>query len=193
MLIRKLFKFENAHVVRNCSTVRCRSSIHGHSYKVEVLLESNYLDNGQMIFDFGLMKLNIKDIIDSFDHAITIWNKDEKEYINDMKNHSDRWVELPVSPSAEQFSRVFFVIIDRLLDLTVTQNGEKKVQLQSIIVHETETGYAQCFNKDAYSEGMGIINLEDIEYSNAVQTDWKDPLLWTNILENKQFFTPENV
>ncbi|MBY0444649.1 MAG: 6-carboxytetrahydropterin synthase, partial [Burkholderiales bacterium] len=44
MLIRKLFKFENAHIVRNCSSERCRSSIHGHSYRVEVLLEANALD-----------------------------------------------------------------------------------------------------------------------------------------------------
>ena len=35
MIIRKLFKFENAHIVRGCSTQRCRASLHGHSYKVE--------------------------------------------------------------------------------------------------------------------------------------------------------------
>ena len=39
MLIRKLYGFENAHIVRNCSSDRCRRSIHGHSYKVEVILE----------------------------------------------------------------------------------------------------------------------------------------------------------
>ncbi|HIC43651.1 MAG TPA: 6-carboxytetrahydropterin synthase QueD, partial [Sulfurimonas sp.] len=55
MLIRKLFKFENAHIVRGCSTQKCRSSIHGHSYEIEVLFESNFLDNGQMVYDFGLM------------------------------------------------------------------------------------------------------------------------------------------
>jgi len=193
MLIRKLFKFENAHVVRNCSTVRCRSSIHGHSYKIEVLLESNYLDNGQMIFDFGLMKLNIKDIVDSFDHAITIWNKDDQEYINDMKNHSDRWVELPVSPSAEQFSRIFFVIVDKLLDLTITKNGEREVKLHSIIVHETETGYAQCFKEDAYSSQMGEILLNKINFSIAVQSDWHDSLLWTKILNKEKFINPKDV
>ncbi|MBP8064536.1 MAG: 6-carboxytetrahydropterin synthase QueD, partial [Acinetobacter sp.] len=31
MIIRKLFKFENAHVVRNCTSDRCKRSIHGHS------------------------------------------------------------------------------------------------------------------------------------------------------------------
>ncbi|HBO79718.1 MAG TPA: 6-carboxytetrahydropterin synthase QueD, partial [Cupriavidus sp.] len=28
MLIRKLFRFENAHIVRGCSTRRCSHSIH---------------------------------------------------------------------------------------------------------------------------------------------------------------------
>ncbi len=62
MLIRKLFKFENAHIVRNCSSDRCKRSIHGHSYKVEVLLQANRLDHGQMVYDFGLMKGIIKDL-----------------------------------------------------------------------------------------------------------------------------------
>jgi len=39
MLIRKLFRFENAHIVRNCSSDRCSRSLHGHSYVVEFLLE----------------------------------------------------------------------------------------------------------------------------------------------------------
>ena len=90
MLIRKLFKFENAHIVRDCSTQRCSENIHGHSYKVEVLLESNYLDDGQMVYDFGLTKLYIKELIDSFDHAITLWAKDDKAYIDAMKQHSNR-------------------------------------------------------------------------------------------------------
>jgi len=193
MVIRKLFKFENAHVVRGCSTERCRSSIHGHSYKVEVLLESNFLDNGQMIYDFGLMKRNIKDLIDSFDHAITLWNQDDKNYVKDMKAHSDRWVELPISPSAEQFSRVFFLMIDQLLKLTNTVNGEKEVNLNSIIVHETETGYAQCFEKDAYSELMGSILLDDIKFSSVVMRDWHDEQLWEKLLTNRSFINPRTV
>jgi len=104
MIIRKLFKFENAHIVRDCTTRRCSENIHGHSYKVEVLLESNYLDAGQMVYDFGLTKLYIKEMIDSFDHAITLWSQDDRSYIEAMKTHSNRWVELPVSPSAQRLS-----------------------------------------------------------------------------------------
>ena len=193
MIIRKLFKFENAHIVRGCSTVRCRSSIHGHSYKVELLFESNFLDNGQMVYDFGLMKQNMKALIDSFDHAISIWSEDEAEYIEDMKKHSDRWITLPVSPSAEQISRVLFVIIDKLLKQTSTINGEKDVHLQSIIVHETETGYAQCFKEDAYSEQMGEINLEEIVFSPTIKAGWGDTELFEKLKFSQTFLNPSSV
>ena len=193
MIIRKLFKFENAHIVRGCSTVRCRSSIHGHSYKVELLFESNFLDNGQMVYDFGLMKQNMKDLIDSFDHAISIWSEDEKKYVEDMKKYSDRWILLPVSPSAEQLSRVLFVMIDKLLKQTSTINGEKNVQLNSIIVHETETGYAQCFGEDAYNENMGRIDLDDIIFSDMIKQDWIDVELWEKIKRGDRFLNPSSV
>jgi 6-pyruvoyltetrahydropterin/6-carboxytetrahydropterin synthase len=193
MIIRKLFKFENAHIVRGCSTIKCRSSLHGHSYKIELLFESNFLDNGQMIYDFGLMKQNMKALIESFDHCITLWSGDNKEYLQDMKRHSLRWVELPVSPSAEQFSRVFYVLIDKLLKLTSSVNGEREVKLNSVIVHETQTGYAQCFRGDAYSKNMGQINLEDIIFSDEVINDWQDSELFIKIKKGENFINPLNV
>ena len=193
MIIRKLFKFENAHIVRGCSSIKCRSSIHGHSYKVELLFESNFLDNGQMVYDFGLMKQNMKALIESFDHAISFWNGDNKLYIEDMKKHSDRWVELPVSPSAEQFSRVIFLMIDSLLKLTNAKNGEKEVKLFSVIVHETDTGYAQCFTDDAYSQNMGLINFDEIIFSDEVKNDWVDKELWEKIKRGEKFTNPKEV
>ena len=193
MIIRKLFKFENAHIVRDCSTRRCSENIHGHSYKIEVLLESNYLDHGQMVYDFGLTKLYIKELIDSFDHAITLWSGDKPEYIEAMKRFSSRWIELPVSPSAEQFSRVIYLMVERVLACTQMQNGERDVRLHSIIVHETETGYAQGFYEDAHSELMGKIALDEIVFSAQVRSEWSDPKLWEKLLGHEKLINPKKV
>ena len=193
MLIRKLFKFENAHIVRDCSTRRCSENIHGHSYKVEVLLESNYLDNGQMVYDFGLTKLYIKTLIDSFDHAITLWSGDDAAYLEAMKRHSSRWIELPVSPSAEQFARVFFLMIEKVLASTQKRNGEKEVKLHSVIVHETDTGYAQAFEADAHSELMGTIDLNTIAFSAQVRSEWDDGELWAKLLAGEMLTVPSKV
>lgn len=175
MIIRKLFKFENAHIVRGCSTNRCKYSIHGHSYKAEILLSSDTLDNGQMIMDFGLLKGAVRDIVDSFDHSIAIWESDDPEYIEFAKKYSHRWALLPVSPSAEQFSRLFFVAVDAVLCEFLFANGEANVELFSVIVHETDTGYAQCFREDAYSKKMGDIELKSIVFSDEIKNEWSSP------------------
>jgi 6-pyruvoyltetrahydropterin/6-carboxytetrahydropterin synthase len=190
MIIRKLFKFENAHIVRGCSSQRCKYSIHGHSYKVEVLFESNYFDKGQMVYDFGLTKGMIKELIDSFDHATALWSGDDKSYLADIKKHSLRWVELPVSPSAEQFCRVIFLMVDRVINQTKMVNGEKNVSVYSVIVHETDTGYAQGFRDDAFSSLMGEIKLEDIVFSKQVMAEWSDPLMWEKLLKDEVFVNP---
>ena len=190
MLIRKLFKFENAHIVRNCTSDRCKRSIHGHSYKVELLLKASKLDHGQMVYDFGLLKGVIKDIFDSFDHAICFWNKDDSEYIAACKKFSARWISLPVSPSAEQFSRVIFFWAQEILKQTQMQNGESDVSVYSVIAHETATGYAQCFADDVANAQMGELYLEDFEFSEQVKAEWHDPELYAKLIRGESFINP---
>lgn len=190
MRIRKLFKFENAHIVRNCTSDRCSRSIHGHSYQVELILQANALDNGQMVYDFGLLKNHIKDLIDSFDHAVTFWDKDDLEYIDFCKKFSARWISLPVSPSAEQFSRVIFYWADKILQNTQTQNGEQDVAVYSVIVHETATGYAQCFYEDVINPKMGELLLDNCIFSPQIMAEWGDSLMIEKLKNNKKFINP---
>lgn len=193
MIIRKSFEFENAHIVRLCSSKKCKTSIHGHSYKIEILLESSYLDNAGMVYDFGLLKQEIKQIVDSFDHAITLFSGDDKDYLKQMKKHSSRWVLLPLNVSAENFVRIFFVLIDTLLKKTKMINGEKGVSLKSIIIHETPTSYAQGFIEDAYSEHLSEIKLDDIEFSSAIKSEWKDKDFFEKLKSSYIFINPKEV
>ncbi|NIE95010.1 6-carboxytetrahydropterin synthase [Acinetobacter sp. Tr-809] len=190
MLIRKLFKFENAHIVRNCTSDRCKRSIHGHSYKVELLLKASKLDHGQMVYDFGLLKGVIKELYDSFDHAICFWQKDDAAYIDACKTFSARWIALPVSPSAEQFSRIFFYLAQQVLNSTTTQNGEGDVEVYSVIVHETDTGYAQSFQEDIDNEQMGSLSLDQIVFSEQVQAEWSDVQMYENLKKGMKFQNP---
>lgn len=187
MEIRKLFRFENAHVVRNCSSNRCKYSIHGHSYVVEIILKANSLDNGQMVYDFGLLKGTIKDLVDSFDHATAFWSKDDSEYIDFVKKHSARWISIPVSPSAEQLSRVIFLMADLALNKTKMNNGESGVSVEAVVVHETTTGYAKAFGEDIDNPHMGIIDPTEIVFSDTVKAEWKDPLTWDKILGSEDY------
>ena len=179
MIIRKLFKFEGAHIVRNCSSERCKKSIHGHSYVVEVFFTGKGLDNGQMIMDFGLMKGTIKDFIDGFDHAYSMWNKESDEFQSFMTNHSNRWIKMPVSPSAEAYSLMFLYVIDKIVKATEFNNGEIDVEVSSVRVHETATGYAESFRDDL---DWFQYDLDDIKLSEGITSEFKDPEMFNKLI-----------
>lgn len=187
MIIRKLYKFEASHIVRNCSSDRCKYSVHGHSFKCELFLSADRLDRGQMVYDFGRLKTHIRDFMDAFDHAALFWEKEQAKYKGAMKAHSKRWVQLPVSPTAEQLSRVIFTACQAMLDATDRENDDEAAKVHSVVLHETETGYAQCFRADAYSEAMGLIDLSKVVFSPAVKADWKDPKMWDKVLKGGRF------
>lgn len=189
MLIRKLFKFEGSHIVRNCTSVRCSHSIHGHSYVVEVFLTAAGLDNGQMIVDFGLLKGTVRDFIDAFDHTHVIWEKESDEVKDFFKKHNQRWIILPCSPSAEMLSLMFFFVIDTIISNTVFNNGEKKPVLKAVRVHETDTGWAESNADDLMK--FWKWGLDDIKISQAIIDEWKDPLMWSRLIENDPFINPK--
>lgn len=187
MIIRKQFKFEGAHIVRNCSSNRCKFSIHGHSYVVEVFFTADDLDNGQMIMDFGLMKNTIGQFIDSFDHAYTAWSKESPEFKNFIKDHSARYIEMPVSPSAEALSLMFLFVLDKIVENTEFNNGEVGVRINSVRVHETTTGYAESFRDDLK---LFPYELSDIFISEDIKEEWKDPDMWNKLINGIKFNNP---
>ena len=180
MIIRKKFKFNGQHIVRNCSSERCKQSIHSHSYVVELFFTSSGLDNGQMVMDFGLMKGTIKEFINGFDNAYSMWSKEKDDFKTFIRKQSDKWIELPVSPSAESYSLMFLYVIDKIINATEFNNGEKNVQISSVRVHETTTGYAESFRTD-----LEYVNfsLNDIVLSDGVTSEFSNPDMYKEIVE----------
>ena len=184
MIIRKSFSVETAHKVLNCSTHRCSHSSHGHSAIIEVFFTASGLDNGQMVIDFGLIKNTIKEFIDSFDHTYVFWNKmpeEEKEY---HKKFSERWIELPVSPSAESSSLLMLYVIDEIIKATKFNNGEQFPIVSSIRYHETTTGYAEAFREDL---SWVQYYLSDIIFSEGIISEWKDKKWFEKVKENNGY------
>lgn len=170
MVIRKLFKFEGAHIVRNCTSERCRENIHGHSYIVEVFITSNKLDKGYMITDFARLS-KIKEMIDSFDHSYILWDQEDEEFKEFVYKYNKRVVEIPVSPSAEGFALLFLKVSDSIISNMERVNGEGDVKVSSVRVHETATGYAEAFIEDL---SMADFEVSDIHYSDAIIETWSE-------------------
>jgi len=191
MIIRKTFKFEGSHIVRNCSTERCKSNIHGHSFKVEILIKADGLDNGQMILDFSLVKEIAGDFLDSFDHTYLFWNKEPDHFKEFIKQYSERWISLPISSSAESLALIIFYIIDKLLKNVQFGNNEKMPTLYSVIVHETETGYAQAFYEDLTMLPK-LKGLEkDIEFSDQIKWEWQNSKWFLDLINEKKIILDE--
>ncbi len=187
MIIRKSFKIEGSHIVRNCSTYRCSHSIHGHSGIVEVMLEADQLDKAGMVVDFGLLKGPVRDVIDSFDHAYSLWAKESKEYKEFIKKYSDRWIEMPCSPTAEFYAVMFYAIIKRIIERTAFNNGESpSIRVHSVRYHETDTGYAEAFESDYWNIWNRSYKIEDIIFSSEIKSEWKDPKMWDKIISSSQ-------
>ena len=77
-----------------------------------------------------------------------------------------------------------------MLHSTTTQNGEGDVEVYSVIVHETDTGYAQSFIEDIENEQMGVLNLDQIIFSEQVQAEWSDPQMYENLKKGIRFQNP---
>ena len=74
---------------------------------------------------------------------------------------------------------------------TVTQNGEGDVEVYSVTVHETDTGYAQSFQEDIENEQMGILRLDQIVFADHVVAEWSDPEMYEKLKQGIKFINPE--
>lgn len=177
MIIRKQFKFEGAHIVRHCSSRLCRENIHGHSYIVEVFITSDRLDHGYMLMDFCRLD-KIKEFIESFDHTYAVWQEESEEFKNFINRYNRRVAVLPISPSAEGYALLFLSVIDRLLQQMPRINGEGQIELHSVRVHETASGYAEAFRED-----LRLVNfrIKDIYFSEGIIESWQSSEWWEKI------------
>jgi len=187
MQIRKLFKFELAHIVRNAYTQRCAQNIHGHSYKVELFIKSNKVEDAQMLIDFGLVKKGVHDFIDSFDHTFMLWNLPEDEHIVKFAcKNFERVIITPFSSSAEMQAKMFYEVCEEILSEI---QGFENCKLEKVIVHETDTGYAEyqpheyddtpntyypikIFTKDNFAQVLK--DPEAIRISEGIAKEWRN-------------------
>lgn len=179
MIVRKIFSVETGHIVRNCSSDRCKYTHHGHSAKIELFFESEYLDNAGMVMDFGLMKNDIKAFIDMMDHCYLFCSAEDEEFKNFHRLYNNRWIELPFIPSAEMLSIFIFRFVEQIIRFTIFTNGERGVRLKSVRYHETDTCYAECDKADAmrYTPERFAELLDGITFSEELSAGMPENLV----------------
>jgi len=141
MLVRKQFKFEAAHTLISAYSENCVSSIHGHSYLVEVILEGEPTSADGMVVDFSYVKALIGAFINAWDHAMVIAAADpvKEDLLKIMNKYNMRYIVTPFNPTAEEMSIYFSAVIGDV----ITRASAVQYSLHSVRVHETTTGWAE--------------------------------------------------
>ena len=111
--------FAAAHNLRDYHG-KCED-LHGHNYKVRVMLEGNQLDSTGLLYDFVHLKHVIQGVIKSLDH----------KYLNELAPFDK------LNPSAENIARHIFDETARNL-----LQAPNAVRVSGVTVWETDTSAA---------------------------------------------------
>lgn len=141
--ITKKYTTETAHIVRNASSERCRYSLHGHSYSWHVSIEGPIGENG-MVIDFKDLAY-IKGVVDLFDHATVLWDKEDKEFKNFFLNTFRRVLIMKKNTTAECMARLIFQATKEWLN----ELDVKDYNVVKVDVWETATGCASAVISDS--------------------------------------------
>lgn len=92
--------------------------VHGHNYRVRIVLAGEKLDNVGLLYDFVELRKHMADVIGSLDH----------KFLNDFPPFTE------LNPSAENLAKYFYDELRRRLG--TSPNG---AALREVTVFETDT------------------------------------------------------
>jgi 6-pyruvoyltetrahydropterin/6-carboxytetrahydropterin synthase len=111
--------FAAAHNLRNYHG-KCED-LHGHNYKVRIVLAGQELDDTGLLYDFVHLKRVIQEVVGSLDH----------KYLNELAPFDT------LNPSAENIARYIYDRSAKQLPKSATSAG-----IASVTVWETDTSAA---------------------------------------------------
>lgn len=103
--------FDSAHFLKDYDG-KC-GDIHGHRWRIEIdVFSETLIESGHergMVIDFKTLKMDFKEMIDSFDHALIIEKDSLRENtLKALLEEGFNVIHVDFRPTAEEFSRYFF-------------------------------------------------------------------------------------
>lgn len=142
----KTIDVENGHMLSKHPS-KCRYP-HGHTRKVEFVLEAEDLDRNDMVCDFKVVEEVIGDYLETLDHALCV-NTADPAYAQLRAVYGDRVVPFEKEdPTTEVMARtIFHVFSKRIGDYSIARQSDyplrKSVRLVSVKVWETASSWAE--------------------------------------------------
>ena len=127
--------FDSAHFLAGYQG-KC-ANLHGHHWVMEVCISGKELQKeGQqrgMLLDFGDLKKAVRNLADSFDHALIYEENTLKEKtIEALQEEKFRLIPVPFRPTAENFAEYFFNVLK-----------EQRLPVSRVTVYETPDNCAE--------------------------------------------------
>lgn len=109
----KTLEIENGHMLTRHPD-KCRFP-HGHSRKVEIVLEAGELDGNGMVCDFKIVKEAVGEFLETFDHALCV-NTADPMFESLLAAYGERIIAFPdTEPTTEVLAKTFFDAVVRAL------------------------------------------------------------------------------
>jgi len=113
-------QFAAAHRLENFYG-KCEA-LHGHNWKVEVLVRGDRLDKAGLLMDFGQVKARTHELLEEVDH----------KYLNELPAFRDQ------NPSSENLARYLYERLGAVLN-------REGVEVQRVSVWESDTSCASYY------------------------------------------------
>ena len=142
----KSLEIENGHMLTKHPD-KCRFP-HGHTRKVEFVLEAAELDGNQMVCDFKIIKQAVGEWLDTFDHALCM-NTDDPAYAEFKERYGDRVIGFESQdPTTELMAKTIFDHTAQALGAYAKQTDTcyrlaDGVRLVRVRVWETTSSWAE--------------------------------------------------
>jgi 6-pyruvoyltetrahydropterin/6-carboxytetrahydropterin synthase len=146
--ISKSFEIESGHMLAK-HPEKCRFP-HGHTRKIEFVLEASTLDHNEMVCDFKLVKDLMSEFLDGFDHSICM-NTNDLMYPQMKEAYGDRVIAFErIDPTTEVMAETIFRECERRLREQMATKGQRyfirpDVKLVRVRVWETSSSWAEYF------------------------------------------------
>lgn len=144
----KTIDIENGHMLSKHPD-KCQFP-HGHTRKVEFVLEADDLDENEMVCDFKIVKQAVEDYLDTLDHAMCM-NTDDPAYAEFKERYGERVIGFESQdPTTEVMAKVIHDTFNQNLADYAARPDKRypfrsKVRVIKVRVWETATSWAEYF------------------------------------------------
>lgn len=147
----KTFEIESGHMLSKHPDL-CKFP-HGHSRKVEFVLEADELDRNEMVCDFKSLKVAMGDFLNAWDHALCV-NTQDPQHDALKKAYGDRIISFEkLDPTTEVMARRIHDELKRGLAAYAADPASKYplrpiVRIVKVRVWETSSSWAEYSEAD---------------------------------------------